>query len=113
FSERPRITVRRPLRDAPPRRGRRAWACPSSGGGERSRRWRGRGGAEERRAETTDGGAGARGVEGAATRQDQAARRGPATGAAPVLGTALAVVASDTYAERSTPFPSSMTASSA
>ncbi|CAK0863037.1 unnamed protein product, partial [Prorocentrum cordatum] len=44
FSERPRITVRRPLRDAPPRRGRRAWACPSSGGGERSRRWRGRGG---------------------------------------------------------------------
>ncbi|CAK0863041.1 unnamed protein product, partial [Prorocentrum cordatum] len=68
FSERPRITVRRPLRDAPPRRGRRAWACPSSGGGERSRRWRGRGG-------TTDGGAGARGVEGAATRQDQAARR--------------------------------------
>ncbi|CAK0863050.1 unnamed protein product, partial [Prorocentrum cordatum] len=66
------------------------------------------------RAETTDGGAGARGVEGAATRQDQAARRrGPATGAAPVLGTALAVVASDTYAERSTPFPSSMTASSA
>ncbi|CAK0863040.1 unnamed protein product, partial [Prorocentrum cordatum] len=65
FSERPRITVRRPLRDAPPRRGRRAWACPSSGGGERTRT----------RAETTDGGAGARGVEGAATRQDQAARR--------------------------------------